>query len=179
VYSLGRFDEAIGYHKKLLEIAQQTGDKNGEGAAYGNIGNALHSLSRYDEAIEYHKKHLEIAQQTGDNVGEGNDHYNISRAYEGGDDLEHAIEHMQQAHACYVSCFGADHEAAVGAQEQVERLQRGPCRCELAAFETEHDGFYCSGCGTSVPEGTMLHGCRTCDFDLCASCFAQRQPCGA
>ena len=26
VYSLGRFDEAIGYHKKKLEIARQTGE---------------------------------------------------------------------------------------------------------------------------------------------------------
>ena len=84
--SLGQFNEAIEYHKKDLQIAQQTGesrpirlqhflsveifvfagDKAGEGMAYGNIGNALDSLGQFQEALEYHKKDLEIAQQTGE-----------------------------------------------------------------------------------------------------------------
>jgi tetratricopeptide (TPR) repeat protein len=55
------------YHKKDLKIAQQTGDKSGEGGAYCCIGNDLYSLDRYDEAIEYHEKAVEIAQQTGTN----------------------------------------------------------------------------------------------------------------
>ena len=83
--SLGQFNEAIEYHKKDLEIAQQTGkrrpirsqhyfsveilvfagDKWGEGAANANIGNALQSLGQVNEAIEHHKKFLEVAQQTG------------------------------------------------------------------------------------------------------------------
>ena len=64
---LSRYDEAIEYHKKHLEISQQTGDISGEGAAYGNIGEAVRHLGRYDEAIEYQKKYLEISQQTGEN----------------------------------------------------------------------------------------------------------------
>jgi tetratricopeptide (TPR) repeat protein len=89
VEALGRYDEAIEYHKKKLEISQQTGenwpitaqhfvksnfssicplgDIFGEDMAYGNIAAALISLSRYDEAIEYEQEHLEIAQQTGGN----------------------------------------------------------------------------------------------------------------
>ena len=66
VQALGRYDEAIEYHKKKLEISQQTGDISGQGAAYCNIGCALEKLSRYDEALEYHKKDLEISQQTGE-----------------------------------------------------------------------------------------------------------------
>ena len=84
----------------------------------------MYSLGRYDEAIEYHKKRLEISQQTGDVVGEGNAHYNISCCLhrpEG--DMKGAIEHMQQAYACYVRCFGAEHSEAVDAQERVERLE--------------------------------------------------------
>jgi hypothetical protein len=58
----------------------------------------------------------------GDVAGEGNTHYNISGTYENSGDIEVAIEHMQQAHACYVKCFGAEHSEAVDAQEEVERL---------------------------------------------------------
>jgi hypothetical protein len=37
-------------------------------------------------------------------------------------EIKRAIDHMQQAHACFVRCFGAEHSEAVDAQEQVERL---------------------------------------------------------
>ena len=59
----------------------------------------------------------------GDVVGEGNAHYNISNAFKASGDMKGAIEHMQQAHACYVRCFGAEHSEAVVAQKQVERLE--------------------------------------------------------
>ena len=59
----------------------------------------------------------------GDVVGEGNTHYNISCAFQASGDMEGAIEHMQQAHACFVRCFGAEHSEAVDAQEEVDRLE--------------------------------------------------------
>jgi hypothetical protein len=59
---------------------------------------------------------------SGDVVWEGNAHYNISCAYQNSGDVKGAIEPMQQAHACYVKCFGAEHSEAVDAQEAVERL---------------------------------------------------------
>jgi tetratricopeptide (TPR) repeat protein len=93
---LSRYDEAIEYHKKHLEIAQQTGDKSGEGTAYGNIGNALISLSPNDEAIEYHKKHLEIAQQTGDKSGEGRAYCNIGSALGGLGRYDEALEYQKK-----------------------------------------------------------------------------------
>ena len=42
------------------------GDKNGEGAAYGNIGICFKELGDFEKAIEYAKKDLEIARQTGE-----------------------------------------------------------------------------------------------------------------
>jgi hypothetical protein len=51
VYSLGRHDEAIGYHKKKLEIALQTGDISGQGKAYSGMGICLSNLGRVQEAI--------------------------------------------------------------------------------------------------------------------------------
>jgi tetratricopeptide (TPR) repeat protein len=244
LYSLSQYDQAIKYHKKNLEIAQQTGDKSGEDRAYGNIENALYSLGRYDEALEYHKKTLEIAQQTGDKHGEGQAymdidiavcrfdeaigyhkkklviaqqtghisragvaHYNISNASEEKGDTKCAIYHMQGAHACYLSSFGAEHSDTVDAHEQldrlggveeeqsstrsrsrwwrrrrrvdrlggVEKIERGPCRCDLVVFQTEDIGYGCDGCGMSAPQGTTLHGCRECDFDLCSPCAENRQ----
>jgi hypothetical protein len=59
----------------------------------------------------------------GDVVGEGNAHYNISNAFIASGDMKGAIEHMQQAHACFVRCLGAEYSEAVDAQEQVERLE--------------------------------------------------------
>ena len=56
-------------------------------------------------------------------ASEGNAHYNMSNAFEDSGGMKGAIEHMQQAHACYVRCFGAEHSEAVDAQEQVERLE--------------------------------------------------------
>ena len=63
---MGRYDEAIEYQKKNLEIALQTGDISGQGDAYNNMGLCMSNLGRVQEAIEMHKKHLEICLQTGE-----------------------------------------------------------------------------------------------------------------
>jgi hypothetical protein len=132
------------------------------------------SLLSGEEQITYFKEKLKCAQKDEDLEEQAVAHYSLSRAFESSDDLESAIEHMQQAHACYVECFDAEHEDAEDAQEQVERLQRGPCQCELESFQTDHADFGCDGCHTSISQGVTMHGCRTCDFDLCESCFADR-----
>jgi hypothetical protein len=50
----------------IFEILVFTGDKAGEGRAYGNMGVCYKKLGHFQKAIEHHKKHLEIAQQTGE-----------------------------------------------------------------------------------------------------------------
>jgi tetratricopeptide (TPR) repeat protein len=77
---LGRVEEQLERHKKQLEIAQETGDREDEGSAYSNIGNDLASLGKYEEAMEYHKKALEIAQETGDKGDEGGAYGGIGNA---------------------------------------------------------------------------------------------------
>ena len=69
--SLGDYQKAIEYHEKDLKIAKEIGDRAGEGAAYGNLGNAYDSLGDYQKAIEYNEKHLKIAKEIGDRAGEG------------------------------------------------------------------------------------------------------------
>ena len=53
--SLGDYQKAIEYYKKHLKIAQEIGDRSGEGGAYGNLCNAYHSLGDYQKATEYSK----------------------------------------------------------------------------------------------------------------------------
>eukprot|EP00929_Paragymnodinium_shiwhaense_P076756 TRINITY_DN39512_c0_g1_i1.p1 TRINITY_DN39512_c0_g1~~TRINITY_DN39512_c0_g1_i1.p1 ORF type:complete len:1056 (-),score=231.60 TRINITY_DN39512_c0_g1_i1:92-3259(-) len=40
----------------------------------------------------------------------------------------------------------------------------------LLPHSTLQDGYACDRCKTRFPTGTMLFGCRRCDWDLCASC---------
>ncbi|CAH3166328.1 unnamed protein product, partial [Pocillopora meandrina] len=73
----------IDYHKRRLEIAKEVGDKDGEGASYGNLGSAYHCLGQFKTAINYHNRHLEISKEVGDKAGEGASYGNLGSAYHG------------------------------------------------------------------------------------------------
>ncbi len=96
-YSLGDYHQAIDYHQQRLTIAQQIGNRNGEGSALGNLGIAYHSLGDYHQAIKYHQQHLTIAQQIGDRNGEGNALGNLGIAYHSLGDYHQAIKYHQQS----------------------------------------------------------------------------------
>ena len=49
-----------------MKIALEIGDRAGEGAAYGNFGNAYQSLGDYRKAFEYHEQDMKIALEIGD-----------------------------------------------------------------------------------------------------------------
>ena len=49
-----------------MKISIEIGDRAGEGAAYGNLGNAYQSLGDYRKGIEYHEKLLKILIEIGD-----------------------------------------------------------------------------------------------------------------
>ena len=55
--------KAIKYYEKDLKIATEIGDREGEGRAYANLGNAYKSLGDYQKP---HEKDLKIATETGD-----------------------------------------------------------------------------------------------------------------
>ena len=46
--------QAIKYHKQHLVIAQEVGDRPGEGCGYEGPGSAHDHLGNYAQAIKYH-----------------------------------------------------------------------------------------------------------------------------
>jgi hypothetical protein len=47
---------------------------------------------------------------------------------------------------------------------------RCPSGHELTPFEAPEPGCRCDACGRVVAGGSWAHGCRGCDYDLCAAC---------
>ena len=87
----------IEYHKKHLKIAKQIGDRDGEGRAYGKLGNVYQSLGDYQKALEYHEKHLKIAKEIGDRAGEGQACGNLGNAYLSMGDYQKAIDYLEKS----------------------------------------------------------------------------------
>lgn len=44
------------------------------------------------------------------------------------------------------------------------------CKHPLKTFETPHHGFVCDHCQTRQQIKSVMHGCRLCNFDVCAPC---------
>jgi tetratricopeptide (TPR) repeat protein len=62
----GKYEEAIGYYEKSLEINRKLFSANHPDLAtsYDHIGNAYHNMGEYSKAISYYEKALEIFQKT-------------------------------------------------------------------------------------------------------------------
>lgn len=48
---------------------------------------------------------------------------------------------------------------------------------KLDAFWTSEDRWSCSTCKKTFEKGTLLYGCRTCNYDECASCLNEKLLC--
>ena len=79
-----------------MKIAIEIGNRDGEGKAHGNLGNAYQLLGDYRKAIEYYEKHLKIAIELGDRGGEGGASGNLGSAYGSLDDHRKAIEYHER-----------------------------------------------------------------------------------
>jgi hypothetical protein len=47
------------------------------------------------------------------------------------------------------------------------------CKHALTTFETPHGSFSCDVCMKKQPVKTTMHGCRSCNFDVCNACNVQ------
>lgn len=56
-------------------------------------------------------------------------------------------------------------------KDQSQRLYNCPGLHGLSRFLTPKHGYYCNECVKCFNRGTVFHGCRICDFDLCFRCY--------
>jgi tetratricopeptide (TPR) repeat protein len=65
----------------IRDRAREIHNRQGEGNALGNLGNAWSKLGKVNKAIEYHEQALAIARDIHDRQGEGNTLGNLGSAW--------------------------------------------------------------------------------------------------
>jgi tetratricopeptide (TPR) repeat protein len=81
LHSQSRYAEAISNYEKVLTLAREIGDREGEAMALGNIGNAYNDLGQSQQAVSFHAQSLEIWRELGDRYREGISLNNIGNTY--------------------------------------------------------------------------------------------------
>ena len=65
--SIGQYSKAIEFFQQSLAISQEIGNRKGEAAALGNLGNTYQQvLGESPKAIEFFQQSLAISQEIGD-----------------------------------------------------------------------------------------------------------------
>jgi tetratricopeptide (TPR) repeat protein len=88
--------ELIRWQEIGLRAAQRLSDRNAEGNALGNLGNAYADLGETRKAIEFYEQRIAIALEIGDRRGEGNALGNLGNAYAALGETRKAIEFYEQ-----------------------------------------------------------------------------------
>jgi tetratricopeptide (TPR) repeat protein len=96
---LGQYAKAIELHQQARAIAEEQGDRAGQGSACGNLGNCYSTLRQHAKAIELHKQCRAIHQEVGNRAGQGTACGNLGICYKLLSQYAKAIELHQQARA--------------------------------------------------------------------------------
>ena len=88
---------ALNSWEQALQIYRAIKNRQGEGWALGNLGNAYNSVGNYAKAIEYTQQSLAIAREIKDRQGEGLALGNLGNAYHSLGNYGKAIEYTQQS----------------------------------------------------------------------------------
>ena len=91
-----QFEAALQSWQQALTIYREIKNRQGEGWALGNLGEAYRNLGDYAKAIEYLQQSLAITRETKDRLGEGNALGNLGNAYSSLGDYAKAIDYQQQ-----------------------------------------------------------------------------------
>ncbi len=67
-----RYEKAIQFHQKALEIARKASDKTCEIANFNHLSRIYVAQKNYDEAINYSQRALILSRQSGDSLGQAN-----------------------------------------------------------------------------------------------------------
>ena len=93
---LGNYPKTIEAHENCLRIAQEIGDRRGEGAALGSMGHAYYSWGQYERAINLYQQCLTLAREIGDRRSEGSALGSLGIAFNRLGQYERAINLYQQ-----------------------------------------------------------------------------------
>lgn len=126
------------HHRRDLHGARKLKDREGEGKAYGNLGNTYKMLGALDKALDCYQRHLKLATALDDKEA-------VARAY---DNLGNAFHALGNACSLQRNSSG---------QTQVQSAQRfnhavGYYRKHMTAKEVESDknlGRACGNLGTT------------------------------
>ena len=95
--NLGRQDKALDSYQKSLKLAQNIGDRAGEGATLNNLSALYHARGDYDTALRYLQESLAIRRAIGDQAGEGTTLNNLSALYHARGDYDTALRYLQES----------------------------------------------------------------------------------
>ena len=91
---------------------------------------------------------------------------------------EHVVYNWDQVHTIrYHSCNdgGGPIVRTTGASAKVSSKNKSDGECPrghtLSQFTTRSASFYCDKCSGRFKMGTSMYGCRSCNYDLCKSCY--------
>jgi len=101
-FKQGRYDIAMEYFPKGLEIRTKLGDRKGQAFSYINIGSVYQSERKYSEAKEQYNQSLKIYKQLNDEMGIASCYNNLGGLAFELFDLEEAIEYFKQAEQIYL-----------------------------------------------------------------------------
>ena len=94
---LGRTQEALECFEKFRLFCRDLGERQGEGAALGNLGTAHDAMGNTRKAMEFFEQALVINRETNDRRGEGTNLSNLGIAYARLGDLRKAIDFCEKA----------------------------------------------------------------------------------
>jgi len=90
-------DQTISSYSRALGLYREVGDREREGLALNNLGEASRKLGQYEKAIGYYEQALAIARDMKDRPGEGGSLNNLGIAYEALSEYDKAIGYLEQA----------------------------------------------------------------------------------
>ena len=91
----GDYKTARYYFELTLKEVREIGNKDSQGTAYNNLGDAYHDLGDLQKAIECFQLSLSIAEKTGNKNSKGRAYNNLGRVYHDLGDLQKATECFQ------------------------------------------------------------------------------------
>jgi tetratricopeptide (TPR) repeat protein len=94
---LGQLTRARNLHERALAIARDTGNRNGEGTALGELGFCNYRLGQIARAVDVFQRALAIARELGDRVGESIRLVGLGMCYTYRGEIARGAEIYQQA----------------------------------------------------------------------------------